>query len=414
MSDHRAVAAVTATLKAIIQEAASAAVSQCEVRLGAPTAKLTEGTAPTVNLFLFRTTPNAAVRNEHLPTRRADGSARARPQTAIDLHYILTFYGNPASYEPERLLGAVTLALEERPVMTPAMIESGLAATPVVPALALADLAEATSRVRITPATVSLEEFTKIWSIFFQVPYGLSTAYMCSHVVVESDERFPTPLPVARADVLAGPISGFTLNWAGPDSSGPGPVVAGGNLHLAGKGLARNGTALTVDGADTAFETISDAAIRVALGTSFKVGVHLAQAVAPSPAAPNLRRRSNTIAFALHPSVSLPGGAVTHDGQDPRTGTIKVDFSPPVESGQDVTLTLDARTVGGPPGIVLDPDPPGAFPAAQLVFPFAAVPKGLYLLRGHVDGFASLPQLETNPASPKYGEIVGPEADLVA
>ena len=418
MSDHRAIAAVTATLKAIIQEAASAAVSQSEVRLGAPTAALADGTTPTVNLFLFRTTPNAAMRNAHFPTRRADGSARARAQTAIDLHYILTFYGSPAKFEPERLLGAVGLALEERPVMTPAMIESALAAAAALenlPLLEQSDLADALSRVRIAPATVTLEEFTKIWSIFFQVPYRISTAYVCSHVVVESDERFATALPVARADVLAGPISGFALSWAGPDAGGPGPVVAGGTLHLAGKGLGRAGTTLALDEAGTPFETLSDSAIRVTLAPGLKVGIHLVQAVAPSPAAtPQLRRRSNTIPFALHPAISLPAGAVTHDNAEPRTGTIKVDFSPPVEADQDVTLTLDARTVGGTLGVVLDPDPPGAFPAAQLVFPFADLPKDRYLVRGHVDGFATLPELETDPASPKYGEIIGPEADLVA
>lgn len=418
MSDHRAIAAVTATLKAIIQEAASAAVSQSEVRLGAPIAKLNDGLTPTVNLFLFRTTPNASMRNAHLPTRRADGSGRARAQTAIDLHYILTFYGSPAKFEPERLYGAVCLALEERPVLTPAMIESALAAAAALenlPLLEQSDLPDALSRVRIAPATVTLEEMTKIWSIFFQVPYGLSAAYVCSHVVVESDERFAMALPIARADVLAGPISGFALSWAGPDSGGPGPVVAGGILHLAGKGLGRAGTTLAIDGADTPFEMVSDAAIRVTLGAGLKVGVHLVQAVAPSAAvAPHLRRRSNTIPFALHPSIALPAGAVTHDNAEPRTGTIKVDFSPAVEEGQEVTLTLDSRTVGGETGIVLDPDPPGAFPAAQLVFPFADLPKDLYLVRGHVDGFATLPELETNPASPKYGEIIGPEADLVA
>jgi hypothetical protein len=415
MSNHRAAAAVTATLKAIIQDAASAAAGPSEIRIGPPTAKLAETMVPTVNLFLFRTTPNAAVRNAHLPTRRSDGSARARAQTAIDLHYILTFYGNPASYDPERLLGAVTLALEERPVMTPAMIASALAAPPIVPALSQADLAEATSPVRIAPATVTLEEFTKIWSIFFQVPYGLSTAYVCSYVVIESDERFPAVLPVTRADVFVSPISGFVLNWAGPDGIGPGPLVAGGNLHLDGKGLGRSGTTLAVDGADMPFERLSDSALRVALGTNVPVGVHLVQAAAPPTppgAPPQLRRRSNTISFALHPSISV--GAIVHDGAKPRSGTITVDFSPPVEEGQQVTLVLDSRTVGGPLGIVLDPDSPGAFPAGQLVFPFTDLPDQHYLVRAHVDGFASLPELETDTASTHYGEIVGPDADLVA
>lgn len=417
MSDHRAIAAVTATLKAIIQEAASAAGSDSEVRLGAPTAKLIESTVPKVNLFLFRTTPNAAMRNSHLPTRRADGSERARAQTAIDLHYIISFYGDPEKFVPERLLGAVTLALEERPILTAAMIASALAALDATTKTLLegADLPEAPSRVKIAPATVTLEEFTKIWSIFFQVPYGLSVAYVCSHVVIESDERFATALPVIRPNVFAGPISGFYLNWAGPDASGPGPVVAGGQLFLAGKGLGRVGTTLNIDGADTPFDTQSDSAIRLTLGTNLKAGIHLVQAVAPpvSAAMPaHLRRRSNTIPFALHPSISLPALAVTHDGAEPRTGTLKVDFSPPVEAGQQVTVTLDARFEGGPLGIVLDPNEPGAFPAAQLIFPFEDVPGGSYLVRAHVDGLASLPELESDTASPNYGLIVGPEEEI--
>ncbi|HEX8262343.1 MAG TPA: DUF4255 domain-containing protein [Allosphingosinicella sp.] len=414
MSDHRAIAAVTATLKAIIQEAASLAVGQSEVRLGAPVAKLNDGTAPTVNLFLFRTTPNAAMRNSHLPTRRSDGSARARAQTAVDLHYILTFYGDPAQFVPERLLGAVTLALEERPILTPAMIESALAAAAdTLPLLKQADLPDAPSRVRIAPATVTLEEFTKIWSIFFQVPYGLSVAYVCSHVVIESDERFATVLPVIRPNVLAGPISGFALDWAGPDSGGPGPVAAGGGLFLAGKGLGRSGTTVDIDGAETPFDSQSGSGIRLTLPANLKVGIHLAQAVAPPTSAatpPHLRRRSNTIPFALHPSISV--GAVAHDDAEPRTGTLEVGFSPPVEDGQRVTVTLDARALDGPLGIVLDPQAPGAFPAAQLSFPFEDVPAGLYLVRAHVDGFASLPELGTDASSSDFGLIVGPLADL--
>ena len=213
------------------------------------------------------------------------------------------------------------------------MIESALAAAAALenlPLLEQSDLPDAVSRVRIAPATVTLEEFTKIWSIFFQVPYGLSAAYVCSHVVVESDERFATALPVARADVLAGPISGFALSWAGPDSGGPGPVVAGGNApsrrqgsrpgrhdpdDRRGRHAVRNGVGCG-DPGDSGRGPQGRGPSR----PGGRRGPRLA---------PNLRRRSNTIPFALHPSIALPAGAVTHDNADPRTGTIKVDFSPP-------------------------------------------------------------------------------------
>jgi hypothetical protein len=426
MSDRLAVAAVTATLQVIVQEAANAAVGETEVRLGAPTAKLAETTVPTVNIFLFRATPNAAARNSNLPTRRADGSVRARAETALDLHYILTFYGNAAKLEPERLMGAVAIALEGRPELDPNTIEVALnayAAAQGLPIIAKADLPKARSRVRIAPETVSLEEFGKIWSIFFQVPYGLSCAYVCSHVVVESEDRIGDPLPVARGDIYVAPMGASSLHWAGPGPAGPGPLSWGGTLHLAGTGLGKPGTSLRIGDieveadparqAEKSLQVTLDAAL---LGSELKAGVHVVQVVAPPPAVAtpsHLRRRSNAVVMALHPSISVPPAAVVHDGEAERTGTVKIDFSPPVQDGQEVTLTLDARTPGGPRGVLLDPKPPAAFPAGQLVFGFQKLPKAVYLARAHVDGFASLPTIEDDPNSSLYREIVGPEVDLV-
>lgn len=422
MSDYRAIAAVTATLKAIALEAAHGVNGESDVRIGPPTAKLAEEAPPIVNIFLFRTTPNAAMRNAHLPTRRNDATISARSETALNLHYMFTFYGDSAQYEPERLLGAVAIALESRPLLTSKLVTSALSGLENdVPDVAKADLPDASSTVTVTPDMLSLDELSKIWSIFFQVPYALSTAYVCSHVVIESDERPGAALPVARTDILAGPIAGFSLRSAGPDERGAGPVVWGGPLHLAGEGLGRHGTSLRIDGDEIALspEHLSPSAIRLTLAQpllpqQLRAGLHVAQAVAPagSPATPpHLRRPSNAVSFALHPSIAVAGEA--DDGADPASGTITVAFSPEVGRGQAVTLTLDSRSAG-PFGILLDPQPlaPGPDTFAQLTFSFAGLPAGTYLVRAHVDGLSSVPMTETDPNSPKFGELVGPTVEI--
>lgn len=424
MSNYRIIAAVTAALKQVLQTVGSLAVAGCDIRLGPPTALIAEESASRINLFLFRISPNAAQRNAHLPERRADGGRRGRAEAAVDLHYILSFYGDAKTYVPDRLLGAVTIALEEKPALLESAITTAIA-TPEFEALD-ADAAEALARIRITPETLSLEDFSKIWSLFFQVPYALSVVYVCSHVVLESEQRLGEALPVVRRGIFAGPIFGFSLLWAGADGSGAGPILWGGPLYLAGKGLGRLGTALRIDG-ELAVPldpgALSENAIRVTLdtaltGAELAAGIHVAQAVAPPPAPDtpvHLQRGSNAVPFALHPAI-VPDAVAA--GAGPLfSGTIEVDFSPSVAAGQAVTLTLDQRDVANPRPVVLDPDipdpvPPDFFPAPKLVFPFTELPKGDYLVRAHVDGLASLPEIETDPNSSNFGLIIGPKANI--
>ena len=55
------------------------------------------------------------------------GNWRSRPQAALDLHYLLTFYGNEAQLEPQRLLGSVVRTLHARPVLTRQQIQQTIA-----------------------------------------------------------------------------------------------------------------------------------------------------------------------------------------------------------------------------------------------------------------------------------------------
>ena len=156
-------------------------------------------------MFLYQVTPNPSLRNSDLPTRAADGTLLKRPRAALDLHYLLTFHGDDASLEQQRLLGAVVRELHANPVLTPAMIAS---VEQSVSFLAGSDLDQQPELVRFTPISFSIEELSKLWSFLLKVDYVLSTAYVASVVFIETDVPPPPPaLPVISPTVAALPFA---------------------------------------------------------------------------------------------------------------------------------------------------------------------------------------------------------------
>src|SRR5262249_38186519 len=126
---------------------------------------------PGINIFLYQVSPNPALRNADLPTRASKGALLRRPQIALDLHYLLTFYGDEASLEQQRLLGAVALALHAYPELPRTLIDHVETATPY---LAGAGLSQQSELVRFVPVNFSLEELSKLWSFLLKIDYVLS------------------------------------------------------------------------------------------------------------------------------------------------------------------------------------------------------------------------------------------------
>jgi hypothetical protein len=133
------------------------------------------------------------MRNNDVPTRTADGKLVVRPTVALDLHYLLAFYGNDSELESQRMLGAVVRDLHSKPVLTRQMITDAVSSQPF---LTSSNLADAVEQVKFTPLPISLEEMSKLWSIFFQTPYALSVAYQGTAVLIQSEEGAASPLPV--------------------------------------------------------------------------------------------------------------------------------------------------------------------------------------------------------------------------
>ncbi|HAJ38467.1 MAG TPA: hypothetical protein DCL15_22590 [Chloroflexi bacterium] len=193
MSNHLAIATVTASLVRYLQGAVGADVGNAVVTAVRPDGPNSGVPEVGLNIFLYQVTPNAAWRNQDLPTRRPDGSLHQRPQIALDLHYLLTFYGDETQLEPQRILGSAVRALHTRPILSRQEIRSAIAANAF---LAGADLADEIETVKLTPQSLTLEELSKLWSVLFQTPYTLSMAYDASVVLIAADSQPSMVQPV--------------------------------------------------------------------------------------------------------------------------------------------------------------------------------------------------------------------------
>ena len=208
MSNALAIATVTTALAQIVRTAAQGAVAGADVATGRPDPAMSP--AHRVHLFLYQVSPNAALRNADLPTRSHDGKLVQRPHVALDLYYLLAFYGDESELEPQRMLGAVVRDLHAKPVLTRQMIDD---ATDSQPFLTDSNLVDAVEQVKLTPDSLSLDELSKLWSVFMQTPYALSVIYRATVVLIESDESAALALPVLKrgkddrgVDTLLGPF----------------------------------------------------------------------------------------------------------------------------------------------------------------------------------------------------------------
>ncbi|HJU75701.1 MAG TPA: DUF4255 domain-containing protein [Gemmatimonadaceae bacterium] len=222
MSNHLAIATVTAALGQIAQTAAESAVAGVNLRFGRPTAPAQQGERK-LHVYLYQVTPNAALRNGDLPTRDSDGRLTRRPQAALDLHYLLSFYGDDQALEPDRMLGAVARDLHARPVLSAQTIQDTIAGHAE---LTGSDLAAAIETVKFTPTHLSLDDMSRLWSVLVQIPHALSVPYIGTVVLIDALEGGPLPLPVLRrgeqdrgVDTRIGPFPQLHAYWAGAPAS---------------------------------------------------------------------------------------------------------------------------------------------------------------------------------------------------
>ena len=413
MSHDLTLATASAALADLIEDWADAAVAGTDVATVRPDTLDPAEDQSAISVFLYQASHNPASSNRDLPTRRGDGTLAERPLVALDLDYLLTFFGDERRQVPERLLGATVTGLEAEPVLSQQRILDAVTSRPHLAGSALADQLE---RVKLTPVRLNLEELSKLWSVFFQTTYRLSVTYRASMVLLRPDLPTRPALPVRRRNLYVTLLRQPVIDAAEASGEDPrAPLVAGGVLRLRGRRLLGSPTRVAVDGEDfvVGLDGVRDDEVLVPLAAppfppaAFRAGVHGAQVVHPrrmgTPETLHRGVASNVVPFVLRPVIAPPAvpagpavvGAAT-DGDGLVSAEIDLRFAPPVGKRQRVTLLLNR----------LDP-PPGSAPEAftfeaasrnlpsepdtvtQLAVPIAGVEPGSYLVRVQVDGAES-------------------------
>jgi hypothetical protein len=396
MSNYLAVATVTAALQRELQSTIGLDVPGATATTVRPDAAGHGVPEVGVNIFLYEITPNAAVRNRDLPARSGNGqTAVQRPAVALDLHYLLSFYGDD-DLGAQRVLGSVVRHLHSQPLLTRKMIQDAVQAHSF---LATSNLADAVDFVRFSPLSLSLEELSKLWSVFFQTAYVLSAAYRASLVFIEEELTPVTALPVRERQVFVVPFQQPFIENVDPQIIASGAIltIRGQNLRGDETKLKFGDTLVTPASAD-----ITNAQIKVALPPALQPGVRTAQVIHDFKFGTTQDHRgfeSNVAPFILQPKITtaLPI-SIAHGG------TLTLDLAPPIGRKQSVALLLnsDANNYSIPS------KKPLSDPATSIDFeiPASAV-TGDYFARVRVDGAESALEVDSNTL-----EYTGPKVTI--
>lgn len=404
MSNSLAIASVTAALRKLLEDGTKLLddgrpdpeFTDLEVTTQPPDKARNTKTSNQINLFLYQTAANAALRNMDMPRVVRPGES-SLPPLALNLYYLITAYGkNNEDTLSHRLLGRAMRILHDYSVLiasdllSPAEIgdlfsESGLDIQP--------------ERVRLTPVPMSLDEMSKLWMIF-QTQYRISAAYQAAVVLIESTRSARSALPVLKRgseDRGPGvmPSASPVIDEVLPLNSQPAARL-GEDLIINGKHLDRLGLTVRFDslrlGSPIEIEPLpggTDEQIQVHLGDQpedpdafarWRAGFYTVSLVISSPEMPSWT--SNEVSFALAPRIT-----VTPDTAPEGDLTLTLTCTPRIREGQRVILLfgesqIPVQTISTPANVSLP---------TTLTFVVPDVKKGEYVARLRVDGADSIP-----------------------
>jgi hypothetical protein len=406
MSNYLAVATVTATLQRELQSAIGVDVPGATATTARPDAPGHGVPDVGVNVFLYETAPNAAIRNRDLPTRSRNGqTAVQRPAAALDLHYLLSFYGDD-ELGAQRVLGSVVRHLHSQPLLTRKMIQDAIQAHSF---LATSDLADAVDFVRFSPLSLSLEELSKLWSVFFQTTYVLSVAYRASLVFIEEELTPVTALPVRERQVFVVPFRHPFIETIDPET-----IASGGTLTIHGRNLRGDQTKLKFGETliTPSSPNITNDQIKITLPSALLPGVRTVQVIQDLDFKtgipgnePHRGFESNVAPFVLQPQMLLP--IVKTTLPDPQGGpplpALKLTADVTIEKNQRVRLLLNSVTAVSPNAYSFSA-PLRSADSTSITIAIPGVNTGQYFVRLQIDGAES--PLDLDPASPDFGPTV--------
>jgi Pvc16 N-terminal domain len=440
MSNHLAIATVTATLARIVQAGVKAATG------AAPTVTtlrpVAGGGIPDVgvNIFLYHALPNTAINNADLNLRRPKGELVRRWQVGFDLNYLLTFYGDEERLEPERLMGCAVKTLCDYPFLTATHFRQTIN-DPLYGFLADSTLPEQSERVKLLPLGINTDEIARIWNTMPQSNSSLAIAYQASYVLIEGDEMGDTPIPIRDRRTYVGlgqPSLERVMHLEKPQRA---PITLDSKLSIIGQNLVSVDTRIRIGPATIkpSKSSVTDSQVTVTLAefiaAGLRAGVQSLQVAHFPPSdrsleperlhEPDFTIESNAIGIIICPTLvgdpkydplSLDKWdgdttATTLNDKDPRNGAILATLDLEVDPGQHVVIILNKVIPSGTPGKLIssifratDRD----IPTRMLTFPFEQLLPGAYLVRVQVDGAVSGFIVDIDSTSATFDQFIGP------
>jgi len=407
VSNHQAIATVTEAIRSLLDAAVSADVNGASASSVRPdTANAAQLANPGVNVFLYHVTTNAAMRNLDLPSRDRSGTTVQRPSLALNLHYLLTFHGSDQAMEPQLCMGSALRTIHDRPCLSRELVQNlvdALVAGDPDSPLAGSDLAKQLEIVRLTQEYPSVDDATKIWSVFFQTPYVLS-AYVCASVALLESQTSPrATLPVREARVGVAPILRPNVRSVVPPAVDYGAAMS---VTVVGEELIGDSASAIVGGEPaTVGATATPRSVPLAIDPAVRLGVASIVLQTASPLdPPHVVFRSSPAFVGIRPTV------VDFDFQNGGDPRFVVELPRTVEPDQSVFLILNEfdDPVPAAPRSFRIPARRIEAAATTVAFDAADVPAATYLVRVEVDRVESALAVDEVEASPTFGRYIGP------
>ncbi|MFC8700895.1 DUF4255 domain-containing protein [Streptomyces anulatus] len=379
MSDSFAVAAVTDTLRAILQGEVGRQVPGAVVTARPPDEVTADRPSSALNVFLYRASVDASWRNlDPVGTRPGE---TGRPALPLVLHYVLTPYASGDAQEStaHRILGAAMVALHDHAELGPEEIRR---------AAPFSDLHLQPESVRITPVNVSTDDISKLWTAF-QSQYRISVAYEARTVLIDSSRPARVPLPVlARGDQDRGPAAAANTAGLLPTLTAVVPEIVrpGGKLTVTGTrfegrdALLRLTHPLLGGPVDRPAQEADATEATFELPEDLAAGIWSAAVVLT--AADGTQQATRALQVGVAPRLTEPLPLTAELGAD-GSARLEVRCAPPLHPGQRVQLIVGNRP--------LDPEGAVADTTDRLRFRWRDARPGRHTLRLRVDDVESLP-----------------------
>jgi hypothetical protein len=419
MSNQLAIAAVTATLQRILQATVQEDVFGARVTAARPNT-LEGGMMETgVNLYLYLITPNPAYSSNEQPVRRPNRDLVKRSLVASDLQFLFSFYGSDTEMEPQRLAGSVIRTFQNVYALTPEMIRETIA-DPTFGFLAGADLSEQIEPVRIVPTEISVENLSKIWSVFFQTPYVLSLTYKATVVLIEGEESGHKPLPIRERRTNIVPFRQLFVDRVLSASGSVQPITCDSTIIITGRNLYHPSVRVRLTDVEVDPTAVTSSQIQLALPSvpagMLRAGVQSLQVVHPHHG----QRvhggydgvESNLASFVLRPTITgVHLESIDPVGHDFCRATITVETLHPIDPEQRVIIILNEWSRQDADAY-MEKASRRRETTQSVQFTLDRVEPGDYLVRIQINGAESLLEVDHNRASATFNWYVNPRVHL--